>query len=113
MPPASYENHDLFYHQYDYDPLFYFAEYNQNNPLLMIGSTANNDTRNDTMIIIESEEELQIRKGLFHNKNLINRTPSLSSLEPISESDNEDEEEEEEEGVERTRRRRTVAANCA
>jgi len=113
VPPVSYENHDLFYYHYEYDPLLYFAEYNQNNPIqqMMIGNahgggntTHHNDTRNDndididididTLLMLESEE-LQIRKGSFHQKNSMNT--SLSSLEPISESDTEEDEEDAEE----------------
>lgn len=100
--PASYKHHGLFYRHFDYDPLLYFAEYNQNNDNANGGNTAhNNDTRNesendnDTMIMMMESEDLHIRKGAFHNK--IMMTTSLYSLEPISESDNEEEEEEKEE----------------
>jgi len=104
--PASvsptYDNHDLFYHQYEYDPLLYFAEYNQNNPIQqMIGNNNGNENENDTdtLLMRESEEELQLCQGSFHHKNLMNNT-SLSSLEPISESDTEEDEDAEEDAEE-------------
>eukprot|EP00751_Fragilariopsis_kerguelensis_P013564 CAMPEP_0170776034 /NCGR_PEP_ID=MMETSP0733-20121128/10925_1 /TAXON_ID=186038 /ORGANISM="Fragilariopsis kerguelensis, Strain L26-C5" /LENGTH=181 /DNA_ID=CAMNT_0011118929 /DNA_START=68 /DNA_END=613 /DNA_ORIENTATION=+ len=104
VPSVSYENHDLFYDHYDYDPLLYFAEYNQNNPIQtrndIIMHNNEDDTDTDTLLMRESEEELQLCQGSFHHKNIMNT--SFSSLEPISESDNEEEEEEEdaaEEGI--------------
>mmetsp|Transcript_18819 Transcript_18819/g.19095 ORF Transcript_18819/g.19095 Transcript_18819/m.19095 type:complete len:155 (-) Transcript_18819:192-656(-) len=96
---SAFDNHDLFYHHFDYDPLLYFAEYNKNNPIIDNGNENGNDDdknddTNDNDIIMEPAEELQrIRKGSFEKKNT---TTSLHySMESISESDEETEEEEE------------------
>mmetsp|Transcript_20999 Transcript_20999/g.24240 ORF Transcript_20999/g.24240 Transcript_20999/m.24240 type:complete len:160 (+) Transcript_20999:157-636(+) len=89
-----YDNHDLFYNHFDYDPLLYFAEYNKNNPII---DNVDNDDKNDIDIIMEcsaeAEEVHRIRKGSFEKKDTT--TPFHYSLEPISESDEETEEEEE------------------
>mmetsp|Transcript_18821 Transcript_18821/g.19097 ORF Transcript_18821/g.19097 Transcript_18821/m.19097 type:complete len:160 (-) Transcript_18821:192-671(-) len=89
-----YDNHDLFYNHFDYDPLLYFAEYNKNNPII---DNVDNDDKNDIDIIMEcsaeAEEVHRIRKGSFEKKTTT--TPLHYSLEPISESDEETEEEEE------------------
>jgi len=85
----GYDNHDLFYHHYDHDPLLYFAEYNKNNPIDM-----DND---DDDVIMESTEEVQQatqvqQRGSFHKKEDNTSTVMHSTLEPISEDEEEGEE---------------------
>jgi len=76
----------LFYHHYEYDPLLCFAEYCKDS------MNNNNDNKEEE----SAEEELQmiqIQQGSFHKKNTT--TSSImhhSTLEPISEVEDEEEE---------------------
>jgi len=81
--PPAYDNHDLFYHHYDHDPLLYFAEYNKNNPIDM--DNDDDEDNNDIDTIMESAEELQ-------QAIQIDRGTSFHKLEPISEDEEEGEE---------------------
>jgi len=90
-----YDNHDLFYHHFDYDPLLSFAEYNTKNPIIDNENDDNDTNKNDTIMEsteTEAAEVHRIRKGSFEKKTTT--TPLHYSLEPISESDEETEEEE-------------------
>jgi len=78
-------------------PLLYFAEYRSNNPIIV----GNYDTNDTIMESEEQEQQVQIQRGSFHEKNKNTIISTYSTLEPISEdeeSDDDDNDTEEESG---------------